>query len=183
MYAHQEPQLGVCASRTAAVDRMSALSIEQLCRDRQLLEHPEGGFFRETINDCYEGEARPRFTSIEFLLPSGRFSTMHRLDASEIWYHHLGSTLLITEIEPFGLVHHTKLGAGAGEQLQHLVRSGNWFGARVLEPDTYALVGCAVSPGFVWEGFEMASRQELCKTFPHAVDDICSLTHESAEQQ
>ena len=162
---------------------MAARSFEQLCRDRHLLPHPEGGFFRETINDLYEAEARPRFTRIEFLLPFGKFSTMHRLDAAEIWYHHLGSTLQITEIEPSGVVHQRKLGAGNGELLQHLVRPGNWFGAKVIEPDTFALVGCAVTPGFAWEGFEMASRQELCAKFPHAVEEICSLTHEPTEQQ
>ena len=162
---------------------MAEYSIEQLCRDRKLLPHPEGGFFRETINDCCEAEGRPRFTSIEFLLPFGKFSTMHRLDAAEIWYHHLGSTLQITEIEPSGVVHQTKLGAGKGEQLQHLVPPGNWFGARVIEPDTFVLVGCAVSPGFHWKGFEMASRHELCVNFPNAVDEICSLTHESTGKQ
>ena len=151
-------------------------SLKELCEQRNLQAHPEGGFFKETIRDIYNGEERPRFTSIEFLLPSGKFSTMHRLDAAEVWYHHRGSTLCITEIEPSGTVHHTKLGAGPGEQLQHLVRPGNWFGAKVMQPDTYALVGCAVAPGFDWKGFEMSSRQDLCKQFPHASEDICSLT-------
>ena len=151
-------------------------SIEEVCERRSLQAHPEGGFFKETIRHATDGEERPSFTSIEFLLPSGNFSTMHRLDAAEIWYHHAGSTLRITEIEPSGVVHKTELGAGPGEQLQHLVRPGNWFGARVIKPDTYALVGCAVSPGFDWKGFEMSSRKNLCKQFPHATEEICSLT-------
>ena len=162
---------------------MATSSVEQLCSQRQLLPHPEGGFFREIINDRYENECRPRFTSIEFLLPSGTFSTMHRLDAAEIWYHHHGGTLQITEIEPSRVVHQTKLGVGAGEQLQHLVRPGNWFGAKVLQPNTFVLVGCAVSPGFDWKGFELGSRQKLCDSFPHAVEEIHSLTDESQEKQ
>ena len=157
---------------------MAASAVARICSQRNLLAHPEGGFFKETINDRYENESRPRLTSIEFLLPSGKFSTMHRLDAAEIWYHHLGTALQITEIEPSGVVHHTKLGVGEGEQLQHLVRPGNWFGAKVLEPDSFALVGCAVAPGFAWRGFEIGSRQELCQKFPHALEDICSLTHQ-----
>lgn len=157
---------------------MVTASIQDICSQHKLLPHPEGGFFRETINEHHKDEPRPRFTSIEFLLPSDKFSTLHRLDAAEIWYHHMGSTLQITEIDPSGVLHQTKLGVGAGDQLQHLVRPGNWFGARVLESNTFALVGCAVTPGFDWKGFEMASRQELCHKFPHAKDEIHLLTHE-----
>lgn len=157
---------------------MATPCIQDICTQRKLIAHPEGGFFRETINDQYENESRPRFTSIEFLLPSDQFSTMHRLDAAEVWYHHMGSTLQITEIEPSGAVHQTRLGPGGGQQLQHLVRPGNWFGARVLEANTFALVGCAVAPGFDWTGFEMASRQKLCQQFPHAKSEICALTNE-----
>ena len=35
-------------------------SIEDVCKHRSLLPHPEGGYFRETINDKHEGESRPR---------------------------------------------------------------------------------------------------------------------------
>ena len=154
----------------------SMTSIEELCQQRKLQAHPEGGFFRETIRHTHDGQERPIFTSIEFLLPSGKFSSMHRLDAAETWYHHLGSSLHIIEIEPSGAVHRTILGAGQGEQLQHLVRPGNWFGARVQQANAYALVGCAVAPGFDWKHFEMGDRKELCKQYPHASDDICSLT-------
>ena len=119
-----------------------------------------------------------RFTSIEFLLPSGKYSSMHRLDAPEVWYHHSGSTLQITEIEPSGAVHQTQLGPDPGQQLQHLVPPGRWFGARLSKPSpgSYALVGCAVAPGFDWQGFEMGSRADLCKLFPHATEEIHALT-------
>lgn len=103
---------------------------------------------------------------------------MHRLDAPEVWYHHSGSTLQITEIEPSGAVHQTQLGPDPGQQLQHLVPPGRWFGARLSKPSpgSYALVGCAVAPGFDWQGFEMGSRADLCKLFPHATEEIHALT-------
>jgi predicted cupin superfamily sugar epimerase len=63
-----------------------------------------------------------------------------------------------------------------GERLQHDVPPGRWFGA-IPAPDTeYALVGCTVAPGFLYETFEIARREELQEKFPSSSEWIERLT-------
>lgn len=44
--------------------------------------------------------------------------------------------------------------------------AGHWFGCSLERPDTYALVGCTVAPGFEFADFEMARRAELLMHYP-----------------
>jgi predicted cupin superfamily sugar epimerase len=146
----------------------------------QLIPHPEGGFFRETFRDTRQHAGRSVCTAIFFLLPKGAVSHLHRIDASEVWHFHAGGALEIVEINEDGTVETTTLGADVrkGEVLQHVVQPGRWFGA-ALAPDTeYALVGCTVAPGFLFEHFEMASRKDLQEKYPGAREWIERLTDE-----
>ena len=70
-------------------------------------------------------------------------------------------------MEPCGNYVEKKLGTNieAGESFQHVVKPGCWFGASVDAPDSFALVGCFVSPGFDFEDFEMGERERLIKEF------------------
>ena len=42
-----------------------------------------------------------------------------------------------------------------------VIKAGNWLAAEVMNKDTYSLVGCTVSPGFEFDDFELAKREEL----------------------
>ena len=53
-----------------------------------------------------------------------------------------------------------------GEVFHFTIPHGTWFAASVEEPDSYALVGCTVSPGFHFDDFELGKREELLKLFP-----------------
>jgi predicted cupin superfamily sugar epimerase len=143
-----------------------------------LQRHPEGGYFRETYR-CGEGIARDhlpaRFgggrafaTAIYFLLEAGDFSALHAIKQDEVWHFYDGSRLTVHVIDPDG--NHTALRLGrdiaAGEELQAVVRAGHLFGAAVDDPDSYALVGCTVAPGFDFADLEMPTRQELCARYP-----------------
>ena len=55
--------------------------------------------------------------------------------------------------------------------------AGAWFGAHLVNPETYALVGCTVSPGFDFADFELAGRAELVDLFPQHSKIITHLTH------
>ena len=49
---------------------------------------------------------------------------------------------------------------------QAVVRAGCWFASHVADWKSWALVGCTVAPGFEFEDFEMARREELVKEVP-----------------
>ncbi len=66
----------------------------------------------------------------------------------------------------------------AGELLQAVVRAGCWFGSRVRDGKSFALVGCTVAPGFEFEDFEMARRKELVREYPQHRGVIEGLTRE-----
>ena len=139
----------------------------------QLAKHPEGGYFTETYrsNEAIPAAALPpRFngnrafsTAIYFLLTDGEFSALHRIKSDEMWHFYAGGELTIYVIEPTGSYSQIKLG---GDHLQAVIRAGCWFGATVNEPQSYALVGCTVAPGFDFADFEVARRDELIAQYP-----------------
>lgn len=152
--------------------------------------HPEGGYFRETYRATglipgqslppnFAGGDRPYGTAIYFLLKSGQFSALHRIQADEVWHFYAGSGLTVVVISPEGEISNLHLGAdlSQGQQFQAWVAAGAWFGAYVNEPDRYSLVGCTVSPGFDFRDFEIGERDTLLAQFPQHRDRIIPLTH------
>lgn len=152
-----------------------------------LLPHPEGGFYKETYRSTEKFEQRqlpvrykgPRnfSTAIYFLLRSQDRSVFHRIQSDELWHFYAGTTLLIYVLTTDGLKIH-RLGADPlqGDSLQMLIPAGCWFGALVEKPNSYALCGCTVAPGFDFADFEMATRDELLEAFPDQQDIIMRLT-------
>lgn len=155
-----------------------------------LSPHPEGGFFRETyraegiipaqaLPTHFVGGERCYGTAIYFLLKSGQFSALHRIQSDEVWHFYAGSGLTVAAISPEGTRTDLLLGADLtqGHQFQAWVPAGSWFGAFVNESDSYALVGCTVAPGFDFRDFEMGQRNTLLAQFPQHRDLILNLTH------
>ena len=107
-------------------------------------------------------------TAIYFLLADDQFSAFHRLRSDEVWHFYAGSELIVHVIEHGGTYSEILLGNDmqAGQQFQVVVPSGCWFGSSLRHPDTYALVGCTVAPGFDFADFEMAKRAELIAHYP-----------------
>lgn len=141
---------------------------QRLVEQLGLEPHPEGGYFRETFRSSIlveaHGKTRNAITSIDYLLPAGAFSAFHRLSSDEIWHHHCGSPLAIEIIEPNGV--HRQAIIGAGDRRQAAIRAGAWFAAHVCDAAGYAIVGCDVAPGFAFEDFDLASRQDLRHAYP-----------------
>lgn len=132
-------------------DHMTA---EEIIRHLELEPHPEGGWYRQTWIADTPGRASG--TCIYFLLKSGERSHWHRVDATEVWLWHAGAPLVLsmsaTDTGP--ATDHLltpDLRAGAP---QLIVPPGWWQAAR--STGEYTLVSCTVSPGFRFEGFELA---------------------------
>ena len=152
--------------------------------------HPEGGYYRQTYRAdlVLTKAALPReftgpravSTAIYFLLEGENFSAFHRLRSDEVWHFYVGSTLVVHVIDQHGRYSEILLGSDpeAGEALQAVVKAGCWFASRVRDGKGFALVGCTVAPGFEFEDFEMARREELVRDYPQHRKAIETLTRE-----
>jgi predicted cupin superfamily sugar epimerase len=154
----------------------------------QLQKHPEGGYFKEIyrsdekikaehLPERYQGD-RHHSTSIYFLITSEEFSAFHRIKSDEIWHFYAGSSATIHIIDEKGQLTQIKLGNDFenGEIFQYAIPKGAWFAASVDEPDSFALVGCTVAPGFHFDDFELGKCDELIKMFPENEEVIRRLT-------
>lgn len=124
-----------------------------IIRKLELQPHPEGGWYRETWKGPDIG-GRASGTAILFLLRSGERSHWHRVDADEIWLWHAGAPLVLSMgLDQAG---DARLGPDVlgGEMVQAVVPAGWWQAAR--STGEWTLVSCTVSPGFRFEGFELA---------------------------
>jgi predicted cupin superfamily sugar epimerase len=143
-----------------------------------LERHPEGGYFRQTyraemmiareaLPAGYTGP-RAASTAIYFLLDADAFSAFHRLRSDEVWHFYAGAPVAVHVINPAGEYATILLGndPAAGERFQAVVSAGCWFASHVEDWKSWALVGCTVAPGFEFEDFEMAKREELAAEYP-----------------
>jgi len=121
-----------------------------------LQPHPEGGWYRQTW--VAADGPRSSGTCIYFLLGAGERSHWHRVDATEIWHFYAGAPLVLRMAESAeGPATRHLLGPdlGAGEVPQLIVPEDHWQSAEAT--GDWTLVGCTVSPGFRFEGFELAA--------------------------
>jgi len=133
------------------------MTADQIIATLGLAPHPEGGHYRETWRTTAPEGARATGTAILFLLRAGERSHWHRVDADEIWHFHAGAPLRLSIAESAaGPAHAHPLGPdlAAGQLPQIVVPAHRWQAAESL--GDWTLVGCTVSPGFTFEGFELA---------------------------
>lgn len=134
------------------------MTVDDIINHLNLSPHPEGGWYRQTWSGSEE--PRPSGTCIYYLLKPGEQSRWHRVDATEIWHFYAGSALKLS-ISPTdsGPAKDYLLGADLARE-QHpqlIVPKGHWQTARA--GDGWSLVGCTVSPGFRFEGFQLADEE------------------------
>lgn len=129
------------------------MSAEDIIRRLDLQPHPEGGWYRQTwAGPLVDGRASG--TAILFLLQAGERSHWHRVDADEIWLWHAGAPLVLSMGEAAAREHRLGSDVLAGDMVQVVVPKGWWQAAR--STGAWTLVSCTVSPGFRFEGFELA---------------------------
>jgi len=153
-----------------------------------LQKHPEGGAFseiyradehikKEDLPERFGGD-RAFSTSIYFLLQGAEISAFHKIKSDEIWHFYAGSAVILYIIDEKGKLVIKKNGSDPekGESFQVTAPKGCWFGAEVENKNSFALVGCTVSPGFDFTDFELAERDALLQEFPQHKEIIERLT-------
>ncbi len=128
---------------------------KDIIKSLNLQPHPEGGWYAET----WRGNEQPRATgtAIYFLLEAHQFSHWHRVDAVEIWHWYAGSPVEL-HIQEDGITRIEMLGPDitTAQRPQRIVPKCAW--QKSIPLDGWVLVGCTVSPGFEFDGFEIAAK-------------------------
>ena len=154
----------------------------KLIQQLHLKPHPEGGFYKET----YRGDTKMRLengternssTAIYYLLTNEDKSHFHKVLSDEIWLFHQGESITIFEIDEKGVLLKHLLGNDfeKGESPQIVIPKGRWFAAQIESKSGYSLVSCIVAPGFEFEDFILADRQELLCHYPEYKDIFVEL--------
>ncbi|MGQ0815041.1 MAG: cupin domain-containing protein [Gemmatimonadota bacterium] len=121
-----------------------------------LAPHPEGGWFREVFRSSHRvqtaREERAALTVIHYMLASGTCSRWHRVDADEAWFFSDGSAIehIIAAPDFSSIVRRRLI-----DVTPVSVAPAGWWQAAYTEGD-WALVQCAVAPGFEFSGFQLA---------------------------
>ena len=124
----------------------------------KLIEHPEGGWFKETFQSKETSNGRSNASMIYYLLKENENSHWHRVtDADEIWLWHLGDPLLLSYSDERSTKEIT-LGPDLNnnEKLQAVIPKSIWQKAK--SNGAWSLVSCVVAPAFSFDGFEMAKK-------------------------
>jgi predicted cupin superfamily sugar epimerase len=131
------------------------MTADEIITRLNLAPHSEGGWFRQTW--IADNAGRASGTCIYFLLKDGERSHWHRVDATEIWLWHAGAPLTLSiAASETGPHENLRLGndLAADQEPQGIVPADWWQAAR--PEGGWTLVSCTVSPGFRFEGFELA---------------------------
>jgi uncharacterized protein len=134
-------------TKLSAGDVISLLGLEP---------HIEGGFYKQTFADLPDASGRPVSTLIYYMLTNNEAGAWHRVDAAEVWHWYAGAPMLLSISRDGKTVseHHLGSNLAAGERPQLVIPRGEWQRAKVL--GDWSLVGCTVSPGFIFSKFEQA---------------------------
>lgn len=178
-------------------------TVDEIAARLGLEPHREGGWFRETYRAAETVATargtRAASTAILFLVTVSSPSRFHRLASDELWVFQAGLSLELITLDADGAANVRLLGdpAAARPALPlALVPAGAWQAARVAgvaggatapslaaadappstRARTWSLVSCVVTPGFAYEDFELAERDELVRLCPEQAELIAALT-------
>jgi predicted cupin superfamily sugar epimerase len=134
----------------------SAMKPDQILNS--LIEHPEGGRFREVFRSArsvraQDGSVRSALTHIYFSLRPGEVSRFHRVVSDEIWNLYQGSGLFLYTWEGTNAQPRRHTLSAGGNCFCHVIPAGIWQAAEPIS-DT-VLVGCSVAPGFEFSDFTL----------------------------
>jgi len=141
----------------------------------KMIPHPEGGHFVQIFKsnskvETIEKQSRTACTFIYFLLHHKETSYWHQLKSDEIWHFYSGSTLIIhtfdeftKEQKDFYLGNKT---LDKKNEFMVVISAGLWFGASVFDKNAFSFVGCTVAPGFEYEDFKLAERNDFELKYP-----------------
>ncbi|MBC8603087.1 cupin domain-containing protein [Parabacteroides acidifaciens] len=162
------------------MEKMKDMQASYWIKRLGMTPHPEGGYYKEEYRPEYwkpiDGLpiGKRVLTTIYYLLEKDDFSAFHRIKSPESWFFHKGEPLLIYSFEEGTLVCRELSDQESGT-LQVTIEPGIWFAARLKEAQGFALVSCAVAPGFEYPDFELADEDVLLSEYPDHREMILSL--------
>ena len=123
-----------------------------------LIEHPEGGRFREVFrsaNEVYtrDGAIRSALTHIYYNLKPDEVSRLHKVASDEIWNLYQGAGLNLYTWDGTNSIPMCFTLSIRNNCFCHVVPAGTWQAAAPIS-DT-VLVGCSVAPGFEFTDFTL----------------------------
>ena len=123
-----------------------------------LMEHPEGGRFREVFRSSREvsrqdGATRSALTHIYFSLKPGEVSRFHWVASDEVWNLYQGAGLHLYTWDGADTPPRCITLSAGDNCFCHVVPAGTWQAAEPMS-DT-VLVGCSVAPGFEFADFAL----------------------------
>lgn len=129
--------------------------------ENELIEHPEGGRYKEVFRSelLVEQAERTRsaLTHIYFSLNADECSRFHKVSSDEIWNLYEGEGVYLylwdeesNELEKIELSRHAR-------EYCHVVKAGLW--QATLPIKNKVLVGCSVAPGFEFEDFVLIEKE------------------------
>lgn len=159
------------------------MEASKLIQELNLKPHPEGGYYKETYRgetkiELEEHKIRNSSTAIFYMLTNEDKSHFHKVLSDEIWLFHQGETIVIYEIDQKGelIAHLLGINFEKGEAPQIVIPKGNWFAAQIQSKTGFSLVSCIVAPGFEFEDFILADKQEMLRQYPKylgIINEMC----------
>ena len=123
-----------------------------------LIEHPEGGRFREVFRSARHvttplGGTRSALTHIYFSLNPGEVSRFHRVSSDEVWNLYQGTGLHLFTWDGTSKPPRRIILSAESNCFCHVIPAGIWQAAVPISDKV--LVGCSVAPGFEFSDFEL----------------------------
>lgn len=147
------------------------LVIDEIQAAYDWFRHPDGPLFVETHRDAHR-------TSGHFLFLPGVFSSFHKVENSEeLWLIHAGR-LRVHVLDPASGHRELRLGLHLedGDRPVVSVPAGCWQAAEIESGVPFAFGSNVCAPGFSFEAFAIADREELLREFAAHRDLILRLT-------
>jgi uncharacterized protein len=123
-----------------------------------LIEHPEGGRFREVFRSArivsiQDGTTRSALTHIYFSLNHGEVSRFHRVASDEVWNLYQGPGLNLYTWDGTNRPPQCITLSASNNCFCHVISAGTWQAAEPISGTV--LVGCSVAPGFEFSDFTL----------------------------
>jgi len=166
------------------------LTSTQVAEKFDMIPIPNGAYFKphEASNEILNSEGlpeqfsgpRPRYSSINLLIPAGVKFNFHRALSSETFEHLEGEDMALHLIDSNGRYQRILVGHHDPTAMaQYVVPPRTWFAEASISKDGYSLLRVTNEPGFHADDIVQATREELmilCHDQPNISEIIISMT-------
>lgn len=140
------------------------LQKKNVMQPQDLIEHPEGGRFREVFRSTgsvttQEGKVRPPLTHIYFSLLPGEVSRFHQVASDEVWNLYQGEGVYLYIWDGSDVPPERITISRSSNQFCHVVEAGLWQAAEPINGEI--LAGCSVAPGFEFSDFKLMAPESI----------------------